>query len=94
MQAHPDLIRGLGAPDTELMKALPGFVAKGGAEGLLCAASPEGLGLALKVEDGSGRAQRSAVAELLRRLGLASGDLGMVALENSRGEPVGELRVA
>jgi L-asparaginase II len=94
MQAHPDLIRGPGAPDTELMRRLPGWIAKGGAEGLLCAASPDGLGLALKVEDGTGRAQRSAVAEFVRRLGLDTGDLGVVPLENSRGELVGELRVA
>ena len=94
MQAHPDLIRGPGAPDTELMRSLPGWIAKGGAEGLLCAASPDGLGVALKVEDGAGRAQRSAVAELLRRLGLDTGDLGVVPLANSRGELVGELRVA
>jgi L-asparaginase II len=94
MQAHPHLIRGPGAPDTELMRSLPGWIAKGGAEGLLCAASPDGLGLALKVEDGTGRAQRSAVAELLGRLGLYTGDLGMAPLENSRGELVGELRLA
>jgi L-asparaginase II len=94
MQAHPDLIRGPGAPDTELMKALPGWIAKGGAEGLLCAASPDGLGLALKVEDGSGRVHRTAVAELLSRLGVDPGALGVVSVENSRGEVVGELRVA
>jgi L-asparaginase II len=94
MQAHPGLIRGPGAPDTELMRRLPGWIAKGGAEGLLCAASPDGLGLALKVEDGTGRAQRTAVAAFLGRLGLDTGDLGVVPLENSRGELVGELRVA
>ena len=94
MQAHPELIRGPGAPDTELMRRLPGWIGKGGAEGLLCAASPDGLGLALKVEDGTGRAQRSAVAAFLGRLGLDTGDLRVVPLENSRGELVGELRVA
>jgi L-asparaginase II len=94
MQAHPELIRGPGAPDTELMKAVPGWIAKGGAEGLLCAASPDGLAIALKVEDGTGRAQRSAVAAFLGRLGLDTGDLGVMRLENSRGELVGELRVA
>lgn len=94
VQADPELIRGPGAPDTELMKTLPGWIAKGGAEGLLCAASPDGLGIALKVEDGTGRAQRSAVAAFLGRLGLDTGDLGVMPLENSRGELVGELRVA
>ena len=32
MRAHPDLIRGERAADTMLMRALPGWVAKGGAE--------------------------------------------------------------
>jgi L-asparaginase II len=92
MRAHPDLIRGPGAPDTELMRSQPGWIAKGGAEGLLCAASPDGLGIAVKIEDGSGRAVRSGLAAFLRRLGLEPGNLGVVTLENSLGEPVGELR--
>ena len=41
----------MGAADTELMRLGDGWVAKGGAEGLLCAAR-DGLGIALKVEDG------------------------------------------
>ena len=93
MRAHPELIRGPGAADTELMRMLPGWVAKAGAEGLLCAASPDGLGVAVKIEDGGGRAVRSAVAEFLDRLGLVPGELGIVPLENSRGEIVGEIRV-
>jgi L-asparaginase II len=92
MRAHPDLVRGPGAPDTELMRAEPGWIAKGGAEGLLCGASPDGLGIAVKVEDGSGRAVRSGLAAFLRRLGLEPGNLGVVTVENSRGEAVGELR--
>ena len=55
------------------MRELEGWTAKGGAEGLLCAAGPDGLGIALKVEDGSMRAMRPALAELLRRLGVETG---------------------
>jgi L-asparaginase II len=91
MRAHPNLIRGPRAADSLLMQELPGFTAKGGAEGLLCAAGPDGLGLALKVEDGNTRAVRPALAELLRRLGFETGELGVVTLENSRGELVGEV---
>ena len=76
------------------MRALPGWTAKGGAEGLLCAVSADGLGVAVKVEDGGGRAVRSATAAFLRRLGLDIGALGEVPLENSRGEIVGELRAS
>jgi len=92
MRAHPDLIRGPGHADTELMRLGQGWVAKGGAEGLLCAVSREGLGVALKVEDGSTRAVRSGLAAFLSRLGHDVGDLGVVPVTNSRGEVVGELR--
>src|SRR5919198_2247058 len=47
MRARPEMIRGPEATDTRLMKALPGWIAKGGAEGLLCAAR-DGIGVALK----------------------------------------------
>ena len=85
MRAHPELIRGPMAADSLLMRELEGWTAKGGAEGLLCAAGPDGLGIALKVEDGSMRAMRPALAELLRRLGVETGELGTQPLENSRG---------
>ncbi len=91
MRARPELIRGDGAPDTELMRLGDGWIAKGGAEGLLCAAR-DGLGVALKVEDGAQRPVASALATFLTQLGLEPGDLANVPVENSRGEVVGELR--
>jgi L-asparaginase len=94
MRAHPELIRGPMAADSMLMRELDGWTAKGGAEGLLCACGPDGLGLALKVEDGNMRAMRPALAELLRRLGFETGELGIEPLENSRGEVVGEVVAA
>ena len=93
MRAYPELIRGPGAADTELMRLGRGWVAKGGAEGLLCAVSGDGVGIALKVEDGSTRAVRSGLAAFLARLGRETGALGVVPVENSRGEVVGEFRV-
>ena len=94
MRAHPGLVRGPDAADTLLMELVPGWVAKGGAEGLLCASAAGHLGVALKVEDGANRALRPALAAFLARLGLETGALGAVDLTNSRGENVGELRVA
>jgi L-asparaginase II len=90
MREHPDLIRGPDATDTRLMKALPGWIAKGGAEGLLCAAG-DGIGIALKAEDGHGRALGPSVHTFLERLGRPIDDLDLIPLENSRGERVGEL---
>src|SRR5215210_841735 len=94
MRSRPELVRGPIAADSLLMRELHGWTAKGGAEGLLCACGPDGVGIALKVEDGNMRAMRPALAELLRRLGLDAGDLGPVPLENSRGESVGEIVVS
>lgn len=88
MSAFPELIGyEKGAIDTDLMRLRPGWVAKGGAEGLICAASPDGTGYALKVEDGDMRALRPALASFL---GLG-GDFATVPIENSRGEVVGEI---
>ncbi len=92
MRARPELVGGEGATDTVLMRRLPGWAAKGGAEGLLCAAGPDGLGLALKVEDGSSRALPPALAAFLAELGHPLEELASVPLSNSRGENVGELR--
>jgi len=93
MRACPELIRGPDAADTILMRALPGWIAKGGAEGLLCAASPDGLGIALKVEDGATRSVRAAAGAFLAGLGIHDGArLGPVPVESSLGEVVGEIR--
>jgi L-asparaginase II len=91
MRARPELISGEGGADTELMRTLEGFCAKGGAEGLLCAAGPDGLGIALKCEDGSYRAARPAAARFLSGLGFDLGSYGVVVIHNSRGEPVGDV---
>lgn len=92
MRARPELVRGPGAPDTELMRLGDGWIAKGGAEGLLCAAR-SGVGVALKAEDGAQRPLAGALAAFLEQLGHGTGELGHVAVDNSRGEVVGELRV-
>ena len=91
MRAHPQLIRGPGSPDTVLMETLPGWAAKGGAEGVLCAVGPDGLGVALKAEDGAWRATGPALAAFLGRLGHMVAPLAVTPLTNSRGERVGEV---
>ncbi len=91
MRAHPGLVRGEGAPDTRLMRELPGWTAKGGAEGLLCATGPDGLGVALKVGDGSTRPLVPALASFFRHLGHELAGFSPVPIENARGEEVGEL---
>jgi L-asparaginase II len=92
MRARPELVRGEGAPDTELMRLGHGWIAKGGAEGLLCAAR-DGVGVALKAEDGAQRPLGPALAAFLGELGLEAGALAAAPVVNSRGEVVGEARV-
>jgi L-asparaginase II len=86
MRANPALVGGEGATDTELMRAQPGAVAKGGAEGLMCVLAPDGTGLALKVVDGSSRALRPALAALGAELGLALPGFAEVTVPNAHGE--------
>ena len=86
MRASPELVGGEGATDTELMRAQPGAVAKGGAEGLMCVLAPDGTGLALKVADGSSRALRPALAALGAELGLALPAFAEVTVPNAHGE--------
>jgi L-asparaginase II len=95
MRARPELIRGEGAADTDLMRALPGWVAKGGAEGLLCAAGPDGTAVAFKCEDGNGRALKPALATLLGQIGITLDEsFTHVPVHNSRGEVVGAITAA
>ncbi|MEB3254349.1 MAG: asparaginase [Synechococcus sp.] len=70
MLAHPDLVAGDGRFDTELMRRSHGQVlSKGGAEGIQCLSRiGEGLGIAIKVEDGSRRAKQAVALHLLRQL--------------------------
>ena len=67
MAAHPLLVAGPGRFDTRLIEAFGQRVfVKSGAEGVLCAAIPgAGVGIAVKTEDGAGRAGEVVVAGLL-----------------------------
>lgn len=68
--AHPFMVAGSGRFCTRFMEAFPAraFV-KTGAEGVFCGFVPEqGLGFALKVDDGATRASETATAALLHRI--------------------------
>jgi L-asparaginase II len=68
--AEPFFVAGTGRADTRLMQLAPGRIfAKGGAEGLHCAALPElGLGIAIKCDDGEGRGSQAMMAAILSGL--------------------------
>lgn len=76
MMEHPDLVAGEGRACTELMQATGGRAAiKTGAEAVFVGIVPEkGLGIALKITDGSTRAAELAIAALLVRVGVLDYD--------------------
>ena len=92
MTAHPHLVGGTGRDVTVLMQAVPGLVAKDGAEGVYAAALPDGSVVALKIADGASRARMPVMVAALQVLGVA----GLEALATSPvlggGHPVGEVR--
>ena len=67
-KAHPHLIAGKDRFDTAMMQASGGrILVKGGAEGVGCIVLPkEGIGIAVKIEDGAARAAEVAMAALIR----------------------------
>ncbi|OIV37671.1 asparaginase [Mangrovactinospora gilvigrisea] len=97
MSAHPEYVGGTGRDVTELMRALPGAVAKDGAEGVYALALPDGSAVALKIADGSSRARPVAMVAALRRLGVdIDGNEALRALALApvlgHGERVGDVR--
>jgi len=98
MMRHPEILAGEGRACTEMMRAHPGrVVTKTGAAGVYCAlVTVEGLGIALKIEDGNGQAAALAMAAVLLTLGLRPQPQALMSqpILNTRGERVGELRAA
>jgi L-asparaginase II len=86
MRAHPDLIGGADGADVLLMQNTHSYVAKGGAEGLLCGVDlATNTGFALKAEDGTFRALTAAAAAFLEVT------LPPTLVHNTRGEVVGDV---
>ncbi len=101
--AHPEMVAGTGRFCTALNAAAGARIfAKTGAEGVYAVALPEsGLGIAIKVADGAGRAAEVALCAVLRRLGVlddaleaAIADFAVKPLINHAGRRVGEVRPA
>ena len=103
MRSHPENVAGAGQLDTVLMQRLSGtLVCKGGAEGVHAAGLlGSGVGIAVKVADGSRRARKAAVLAVLDQLhGLSVEDRAALVpldsriLRNSAGLAVGSVRPA
>lgn len=99
--AEPWYVAGTGRFCTEVMTLFPGrLFVKTGAEGVFCAAFPEsGLGVALKCDDGSGRASEVMMAAVIDALlpmsddeRAAFGQRLVRPVLSRRDKPVGEIR--
>jgi L-asparaginase II len=95
MRSHPQLVGGTGRDVTRLMEGIQGLVAKDGAEGVYAVALADGSAVALKVEDGAGRARTPILVAALRRLGVEAAVLDELATTPvlGGGNVVGEVRV-
>ncbi|MFD5278140.1 asparaginase [Pseudarthrobacter sp. NPDC058362] len=79
MQHHPVMVAGQRRDVTELMRALPGAVAKDGFEGVQLVGLPDGRATAVKISDGGDRARMPATAALLEALGVDTAALEPIA---------------
>ena len=103
MMNYPELIGGTERLDTLLMAAARGkFISKIGAEGVwLCGVLPSekwknGLGIAMKIEDGDDKRARAVISvEVLRQLGIFEEktlkDYSPLPIKNRRGDVVGRV---
>lgn len=103
VHAHPAWLGGTGRDVTELIGAVPGLIAKDGAESVYAVGLADGRGLAVKITDGGERARVVVATAVLRAAGvegLAPGvsdvldALDARAVVRGHGQPVGELRAA
>ena len=92
MTAHPELVGGERRDATRLMRAVPGLMAKDGAEGVFAAALPDGMAAAVKIADGAARAAGVVMAAALRAAGVDVPDDAAGAPILGHGRPVGEVR--
>lgn len=77
MTTYPEIIGGTGEFDTEVMTLTGGTIlSKSGAEGVQCLGKMnEGMGIAIKVTDGSKRAKHAVAIHILRQLGWVSAEI-------------------
>jgi L-asparaginase II len=93
MRGHPDWVAGTRRDAAALQRSLPGALIKEGAEAVYLVVLPDGRAIALKIEDGGGRARPVAMAGILRAIGVDNDvidDQGRQVLLGG-GRPAGEI---
>lgn len=94
MRSYPYYVGGSGQANTEAMALVPGVLAKGGAEGVIGVAAPDGSSVSMKIVDGSPRATTLVALRVLASLGTSidgAESLTDLAVRGG-GRRVGEIR--
>jgi len=79
IRAYPQWVGGTRRDVTELIRGVPGLIAKDGAESVYAVGLADGRSVALKIADGGQRARPVVMAAVLRRLGIEADVLGELA---------------
>lgn len=100
IRRHPEFVSGTRRDEAELVRAVPGAIAKTGAEAVYAVGLADGRAIALKIDDGATRARPVVMAAALDRMGVLT-EPGVDAPAVRRtgscpllggGRPVGEVR--
>lgn len=96
MRAYPEMVGGAGREDTIAMQLMPGLIAKGGAEGVMAMALPDGRACAIKVSDGSPRGYQPLMRGVLRAWGLAEDAVAQFPVSSvlGGGRAIGRVRLS
>lgn len=101
IRANPQWIAGTGRDVTDLIRGVPGLIAKDGAESVYAVGLVDGSGVTVKITDGYDRARVVVTTAALRRLGVTDlgpdvagvlDELDGRAVVRGHGEPVGAVR--
>ena len=96
IRAQPLFLGGTGREVTRLVQAVPGLIAKDGAEAVFAAALADGTAVAVKIEDGAKRAAPVVMVAALRALGVTGDEAELDAIASpdvlGGGVRVGETR--
>lgn len=93
MRTHPEWVAGTHRDAAALQRSLPGSLVKEGAEAVYLVVLADGRSLALKIDDGSGRARPPAMASILRSIGVDNAviDEQVSSVLLGGGRPAGEV---
>lgn len=93
IRGNPMFLGGTDRDVTALIQAVPGLIAKDGAESVYAVGLPDGRGLAVKITDGGQRARAAVTIKALQAMGVTEHDEALAKIAETpilgHGHPVG-----